>query len=161
MKFRRIASMLALALPTMVAGQVGAATVTDQISFTDIGIYGVGGSSWNGTATASGSFTITFDPTKLYLDQSLTGKISNLTFSVNDSCLRPSTVTLNSIASFSYAYGTLDLFSGSANQFGMPNKNLNGTPNIVIGINGWGDVAAADVWYSQTGFHDTLTTSGS
>jgi hypothetical protein len=34
------------------------------------------------------------------------------------------------------------------------------TPDIAIGINGWAYGTGSDVWYSQTGFGDTLTSSG-
>jgi len=157
-------SGLALVIGVALIGASGAkaSTVTDVISFSDIGTYGVTHAGWNGTAVVSGSFDITFDPTKLYLDQSLSGVVSNLTYSVTDNRFSPASLVLNQINSFSYAYGTLDLFSGPANQYGGASKNLTGTPNIVIGINGWTNPnAASDAWYSQTGFRDTLTTSGS
>ena len=60
---------------------VKAATVTDFITFTDVATYATDGDpnhGYQGTATASGSFNITFDPTQLYLTQSTNGIITNL-----------------------------------------------------------------------------------
>ena len=64
-----------------------ASTVTDFVAFSDTGTYATDGDpahGYQGTATASGSFNITFDPTQLYLTQSISGIISNLTYSVTD-----------------------------------------------------------------------------
>ena len=134
-----------------------AATVTDIISFTDIGTYQVsGGGFYNGDAVASGSFKITFDPTLVYLTQSIAGIISNLTVSVTDDRFTPANLTLNPITTFAFdGSGTLTLYSDST-----LNKTLDNTPNITIGINGWAYPLASSVWYSQANFDDTLTTSG-
>jgi hypothetical protein len=131
----------------------------DSVSFSDEGTYGVtwpGGAGWEGFAVASASFLITFDPTQYYPVQSIAGIISNLEYSVTDPRFQTTPLTLNPITSFQYAYGTLTLYSDATK-----NKDLKGTPNITIGINGWTNLnPASAVWYSQTGFFDTLTTSG-
>ncbi len=155
MRFAVALSALALAITTAAAK---ASVVTDVISFNDVGTYGVGGSPWNGSAVASGSFDITFNPDQLYLTQSISGFITNLTYSVTDGRFAPASLTFPSIASFEFAYdgaGTLTLYSDATLA-----KDLNGTANITIGINGWAYTPAADVWYSQSKFGDTLTTSG-
>ena len=145
----------ALVLSTTAAvAPAKASTVSYLVSFTDVGTYGVGGAPWNGTATVSASFTITFDPTLVYAPEPLTGIISNLTYSVTDN--RFANITLNNINSCEYAYGTLTLYSDSALK-----KALDGTPNITLGINGWTNpFPASAAWYSQALFEDTLTTSG-
>jgi hypothetical protein len=141
-----------------------ASTVTDLISFSDTGTYGVTyppnsfdvAHGYQGAAVASGSFDITFDPTKLYLTQSISGVIGNLIYSVTDPYFSSSPLTLNSITSFAFdGAGTLTLYSNPAAA-----KNLAGSPDIAIGINGWAYGTGSAVWYSQTGFGDTLTTSG-
>jgi hypothetical protein len=126
------------------------------VSFSDAGTYGVTFAPWVGSAVASASFNITFDPNLYYPTQPLDSIITNLTYSVTDPRFQSSPLTLNNIVSFQYAYGTLTLYSNST-----LDKNLALTPNITIGINGWTNPSAASsVWYSQTGFPDTLTTSG-
>jgi hypothetical protein len=137
-----------------------ASTVTDVISFSDKGIYATKGDpayGYQGLAVASGSFDITFDPTHLYLTQSISGVISNLTYSVTDPFFSPSTLMLDSITSFAFdGAGTLKLYSDAA-----LGTAIVGSPNITIGINGWAYGPASSVWYSQNSFGDTLTTSGS
>jgi hypothetical protein len=165
MKLRLYLAVLALGVSALSWSAAQASTITDVVTFTDVGTYGVTGgvpgAGWNGSAVATGSFRITFDPSKLYLDKPLAGAISDLTFSVTDNRFSPATLTLNNITHFTYAYGTLDLFSGPVNQYESPNKNLTGSSNIVIGINGWTNPKVASaVWYSQPGLGDTLTTSG-
>jgi hypothetical protein len=157
MKFRYALAASTLVLGVAVsAAAVRASTVTDTISFSDTGTYGVGGASWEGSAVASGSFDITFDPNQLYLTQSISGVISNLTYSVTDPRFSLSPLTLNSIISFAYdGAGTLTLYSDST-----LGKALAKTPNITIGINGWAYGPGSGVWYSQNLFDDTLTTSG-
>jgi PEP-CTERM motif len=149
-------AILALALSDMPA-PAKAATVTDIISFSDIGTYQVsGGGFYNADAVASGSFNITFDPTQVYLTQSIAGIISNLIVSVTDDRFAPPNLTLNPITTFAFdGAGTLTLYSNAA-----LNKTLDNTPNITIGINGWAYSQSSSVWYSQTNFLDTLTTSG-
>jgi hypothetical protein len=150
-------AMIALALGVFSAAPVKASTVNDNISFTDVGTYQVSGAGfYNGTAVASASFLITFDPTQLYLTQSITGFITNLVVSVTDNRFSPANLTFNNIAYFAFdGAGTLTLSSNSA-----LSKNLIGTPDITIGVNGWAYTPGSAVWYSQTGFNDTLTTSG-
>jgi hypothetical protein len=156
--------MFVCALTAVAASPVQAATVTDVISFSDVGIFGVSfpqnaasiAHGYQGTAVASGSFTITFDPTQLYLTQSISGFISGLTYSVTDPFFSGSPLTLNPITEFAFdGAGTLTLYSNSA-----LNKTLNNTPNITIGINGWAYGLASGVWFSQTAFDETLTTNG-
>jgi hypothetical protein len=154
-RYALAASTLALGV-AMSATAVRASTVTETISFSDTGTYGVGGASWVGSAIASGSFDITFDPSQLYLTQSISGVISNLTYSVTDPRFSLSPLTLNLITTFAFdGAGTLTLYSDS-----LLGKALDGTPNITIGINGWTYGPASGVWYSQDAFEDTLTTSG-
>jgi len=111
--------------------------------------------SAQGTATASGSFKITFDPTQLYLTQSITGIITNLTYSITDPFFG-GLLSLNTITQFAFAgSGTLKLYSDAAAGTGSV-----GTPDITIGINGWAYGTASSVWYSQDQYGHTLTTSG-
>lgn len=133
-----------------------AAPVYYHISFTDTGTYGVNGAQWNGSAVATASFDILFDPTQLYLTQPIAGIITNLTYSVTDNRFNPAALFLNGITEFAFdGAGTLTLYSNSA-----LNKSLAGTSDITIGINGWAYNKASSVWYSQPDFRDTLTTSG-
>ena len=157
-------ALLALALSAANAAPVRAATVTEVISFSDVATYGVSfppnsfslAHGYQGTAVASGSFTITFDPTLLYLTQDITGVITGLTYSVTDPFFSGSPLTLNPITKFAFdGAGTLTLYSDAT-----LNKTLDGTPNITIGINGWAYGLLSSVWYSQTGFEETLTTNG-
>jgi hypothetical protein len=143
------------------ANPARASTVTDVISFSDKGTYATNGDpayGYQGSAIASGSFDITFDPTHLYLTQSITCVISNLTYSVTDPFFSPSTLMLDSITSFAFdGAGTLKLYSDAA-----LGTAIVGSPNITIGINGWAYGPASSVWYSQNSFFgETLTTSGS
>ena len=141
---------LALALGALSA-PTKAGTVTDIISFTDVGTYGFH-SAFNGAATVSGSFTIAFDPSVDYLTQPLGIVVTNLSYSVTDDRFGGNpNLTFNPIKSFEYIGGALSLFSDPVNE-----KSLDGTPNIAIGINGWILTPASDVWYSQTGFQELV-----
>jgi hypothetical protein len=139
-----------------------AATVTDLITFTDVGTYAVLGDpihGYQGTATATGSFDITFDPTQQYLTQSITGIITGLTYSITDPFFSLSPLPLNTITQFAFdGSGTLTLYSDAA----LPGngKAIVGTPDITIGINGWAYGDASGVWYSQDRYGYTLTASG-
>ena len=136
-----------------------AATVTDLITFTDVGTYATDGDlvhGYQGTATATGSFDITFDPTHLYLTQSITGIITSLTYSITDPFFSGSPLPLNTITQFAFdGSGTLKLYSDAAAGTGIV-----GTPDITIGINGWAYGDSSSVWYSQDQYGHTLTTSG-
>ena len=138
---------------------VRAATVTDFITFTDVGAYAIDGDpthGYQGAATATGSFNITFDPTQLYLTQSITGFVTNLTYSITDPFFASSPLPLNTITQFAFdGSGTLTLYSNAAS-----GKAIVGTPDIAIGINGWAYGEASSVWYSQDQYGHTLTTSG-
>jgi hypothetical protein len=138
---------------------VKAATVTDFITFTDVATYATDGDpnhGYQGIATASGSFNITFDPTQLYLTQSTNGIITNLQYSITDPFFSGSPLPLNTITQFAYdGSGTLKLYSDAAAGTGIV-----GTPDITIGINGWAYGNASSVWYSQDQYGHTLTTSG-
>jgi len=89
-----------------------ASTVTDLISFSATGTYATDGDpthGYQGTATANGSFKITFDPTQLYLTQSITGIITNLTYSITDPFFG-GLLPLNTITQFAFdGSGTLKL----------------------------------------------------
>lgn len=136
-----------------------ATTVTDFITFTDVGTYATDGDpthGYQGTATATGSFDITFDPTQLYLTQSISGIITNPSFSITDPFFSGSPLPLNTITQFAFdGSGTLTLYSDAA-----AGKAIVGTPDITIGINGWAYGNASSVWYSQDQYGHTLTTSG-
>ena len=158
MRFSQLFTLSAFAL---VLAASPATVRANSVSFTDPGTYGVNGLAvpqWEGSAVASASFLITFDPTQVYPVQPLGSIITGLTYSVNDPRFDPNpSLAFNDIIEFEYAYGTLTLYSDSS-----LHKDLVGTPNITIGINGWTNPnAASGVWYSQVRFPDTLTTSGS
>jgi hypothetical protein len=139
-----------------------AATVSYNVAFSIQGIYDSG--NWYGDGTAIGSFNITYDPNLAgvggYPNQSLTGVISNLTYTVSVPELGP--VSLTPIATFTFNYGTLTLYSDYTTD---QNKNFTGVPDLVIGINGLpvvpssGESAAGDVWFSLA--TDTYTETGS
>lgn len=156
------ASVFAMGL-AVGAGPARAATVTDLITFSDSGSFPVNYPSgpndvaygFQGTVV-TGSFDITFDPTKLYLTQPIAGIINNLNFTVIDPYFG-GLLTLNPITSFAFdGAGTLTLDSNPA-----LSKAMTVTPDITIGINGWAYGVASSVWYSQDGFEDTLTANGS
>lgn len=161
MKFRRAltASAFALAI-TASSAPAKASTVTEQITFTDTGFYGTTFPptaddllhGYQGTAVATGSFDITYNPALNYLlPQSITnGAITNLSYSVTDPYF--STLTLDPITSFQIAYGILTLYSAP------PVVTPVSTDDISIVIN-LAD-AFSEVYYSQTGYDDTLTTNG-
>jgi len=168
-KFRDALAASALALGVVIsAAPANAVTVTDNISFTDTGTYDAlfpncGCYAYNPSGQATASFTITFDPTKLYLDQPLAGFVTGLSFSVTDSFFQPPTyttpLTFDPITAFTYSPGgTLQLFS-LVNSFGGGALPA-GTPDITISINGFGSTPGSSVYYSQNGFPDTLTTNG-
>ena len=139
------------------AAPVKAATVTDSVSFHDVGTYQTNGLGiYNSDSTASGIFAITFDPTQTYVNQSIAGFITGPNFIVFDDRFSPSVLTLNSITTFTYVGGSLALYSNPALGTGISN-----TPDLTIIINGFlGGTAGSSVWYSQTDFLPTLTTSG-
>jgi len=153
------ASLIGAALTVASFVPAKAATVTDFITFTDVGTYATDGDpthGYQGTASATGSFNITFDPTQLYLTQSTAGIITNLTVSVTDPFFSGSPLVLNTITQFAFdGAGTLKLYSNAAVGTGIV-----GTPDITIGINGWAYGNASSVWYSQDQYGHTLTTSG-
>jgi len=149
-KLRHALAASALALGVAVsAAPARASTVTDFISFDISGSYGVGGAPYNGSAEATGSFFITFDPTV-----NSPGVISDLLYSVTDNRFSPASLTFNPVVNFEYNYGTLTLSS-----LASFSKTFTGSDDLTIGINI--GTPAADVWYSQNGFTDTLTISGS
>jgi hypothetical protein len=149
----------ALALGTVLSvAPASAATVTDQITFSDTGTYATDGDSTHGytNGTATGSFEITFDPTQLYLTQFITGTISNLIYSVTDPYFSASPLTLNTIAYFAFdGAGTLTLSSDPT-----LSKSFSDTTDITIGINGWAYGTGSSVWYSQDSYGNTLTANG-
>ena len=156
-----------LAAGLLLAGVAGgasvkASTVTDVISFTDSGTYPTNGDlayPYNPFGVASASFTITFDPTVTYVDQSLSGFVSGLGYSVTDPFFSPALLAFNRISAFTYSPGgTLQLFS-LANLYGGGALPA-GTSDITISINGFGGPLGSSVYYSQAGFPDTLTTNG-
>ncbi len=162
-KSRYVLAVGAVALAVAVsAAPVKAATVTDIISFTDTGTYPTNGDPaypYNPFGVATASFSITFDTTQTYVDQSITGVITGLAYSVTDAFFSPSNLTLNPITDFSYSPGgTLQLFS-LANVYGGGALPA-GTSDITISINGFGGPLGSAVFYSQAGFPDTLTTNG-
>jgi hypothetical protein len=173
MKFHSVLAASALALGVAVgAAPVKASTVTDTISFADTGTYATNGDpvyGYNGSAVAKGYFNITFDPTQLYLAQSISGFISDLTDSVTDNSFTPALLTLAPITLFAYDGGTLTLYSETPTLANGNGTNLAGTDNITISFNGLEvtppNPLASSVWYSQptfqgTAFLDTLTTTG-
>jgi hypothetical protein len=137
-----------------------ATTVTDAITFSITGAYGIDGTTGHGytDASMSGSFDITFDPTVLITPaQSISGVISNLTVSVTDPYFSPPTLTFNPILYYAFdGAGTLTLSSDPS-----LSKALVDVPFITVGINGWAYGTGSAVWYSQDSFGDTLTGSGS
>jgi hypothetical protein len=158
MGFRsRTAALAGLLLAVAGSAPAQAATVTDLISFTDVGTYQTnGGGIYNGDASVAVSFKITFDPTLLYLTQSITGVVSDLSVVVTDDRFGAGEIPLNPIINFAFdGSGTLTLSS-------LPgqNKNMVGTNDITIGINGWAYGPGSGAWYSQVEFGATLTTSG-
>ncbi len=150
----------ALALGVALSAPVGAATVTDLITFTDTGSNCITGDCTGhyDNTTVSGSFDITFDPTVQILpSESISGVITNLSVTVTDPYFSSSPLTLNSITSFAFdGAGTLTLSSLTS-----LSKTFTNSPDITIGINGWAYGVASDVWYSQADFPGTLTSSGS
>jgi hypothetical protein len=129
-----------------------AAPVSFEVSFSIQGLYDSGHYYADGTAT--GSFDITYDPTLAgaagYPDQSLSGVISALTYTVSVPELGGS-ISLNPITSFIFDYGTLALYSDYTED---QSKSFTGTPDLVISINGLpvipssGESLAGDVWFS-------------
>jgi hypothetical protein len=138
---------------------VKAATVTDFIQFTDVGTFPLNNPDphgYQGAATVTGSFNITFDPTVLVLpSQPLTGVITSLNVTVTDPFF--ATLSFDPIKYFAFdGAGTLTLSSDA----GL-GKTLTNVSFITIGINGWAYGDASSVWYSQDNYGNTLTTSGS
>lgn len=144
-----------------------AATLSYDVSFSIQGIYGVqDGSQYYGDGTATGSFDITYDPSLAgvggYPNQSLSGVISNLTYTISVPELGGN-ISLNPITTFTFNYGTLTLYSNYTED---QNKDFTDVPDLVIGINGLpvtppsGESAAGDVWFSVTTDGYTETGSG-
>jgi hypothetical protein len=151
LRYALAASALALGVAVS-AAPARASTVTDFVSFDISGSYGVGGAPYNGSAEATGSFFITFNPTV-----NSPGVISDLLYSVTDNRFSPS-LAFNQptpdVVNFEYNYGVLTLSS-----LASFSKTFIGSNDLTIGINI--GTPAADVWYSKIGFGDTLTISGS
>ena len=149
----------ALALSTVVSiGPARASTLTYDITFSDTGTYATDGDPTHGytTGTASGSFQITFNPTQLYLTQSIAGIINGPTYSVTDPYFSGSPLPLKTIAYFAFdGAGTLTLSSDPT-----LSKSFFGSIDITIGINGWAYGTASSVWYAQDQYGHTLTASG-
>jgi hypothetical protein len=148
LRYALAASALALGVAVS-AAPARASTVTDFVSFDISGSYGVGGAPYNGSAEATGSFFITFNPTV-----NSPGVISDLLYSVTDNRFSPASLAFNPVVNFEYNYGVLTLSS-----LASFSKTFTGSNDLTIGINI--GTPAADVWYSQNGFGDTLTISGS
>ena len=148
LRYALAASALALGVAVS-AAPARASTVTDFVSFDISGSYGVGGAPYNGSAEATGSFFITFNPTV-----NSPGVISDLLYSVTDNRFSPASLAFNPVVNFEYNYGVLTLSS-----LASFSKTFTGSNDLTIGINI--GTPAADVWYSQSGFGDTLTISGS
>ena len=130
-----------------------AATVTDKVTFSTNTAYNA---HWSGHAASSGSFDLTFDPTKMYLNDQTTG-LSNFAFSVSDPTVS-SNLTFGKNVSWTYAYGILNIFTGSAADKVATNAN-----SFVIGVNGWQGYAnnpAVGIWYTQQGFNGWQTAGG-
>ena len=149
-----------------------AATVTDAVTFSITGAFDFYPTAccFSPSATATGSFDITFDPTLLYPAsgtgaQSLSGVISDLTISVTNPNLSSSPLTLNPITGFTYSpdtsqNGTLILYSDYATD---SSKEFTEVSDVVIDINGLDATLPAvvpGVWYSQAGYADTIMGSG-
>jgi hypothetical protein len=158
-KFVWASVTVAMALGTVVGiAPASASTITDHISFSDTGTYATDGDPTHGytNGTATGSFNITFDPTQLYLTQSISGIISGLVYSVTDPYFGGSPLTLNTIAYFAFdGAGTLTLSSDPT-----LSKNFFNAMDITIGINGWAYGTGSSVWYSQDSYGNTLTANG-
>ena len=138
-----------------------ATTITDHITFSITGAYGVPPITTDHgytNATISGSFDINFDPTVQILpSQSITGVINNLNVSVTDPYFSPPNLSFSPIQYYAFdGAGTLTLSSDPA-----LSKALVDVPFLTVGINGWAYGTASAVWYSQNEFGDTLTGSGS
>jgi hypothetical protein len=73
---------------------------------------------------------------------------------VTDNRFSPASLAFNPVVNFEYNYGVLTLSS-----LASFSKTFTGSNDLTIGINI--GTPAADVWYSQNGFGDTLTISGS
>jgi hypothetical protein len=154
---QRAGFVIAALVACTAAGPARAATVTDSVSFFDVGTYQTDGLGiYNSDSFATGIFTITFDPTQTYVNQSISGFITGLNAIVLDDRFTPSVLTLNPITTFTYVGGSLALYSNAALGTG-----ISGTPDITIIINGFlGGSPASSVFYSQNNFSPTLTTSG-
>jgi hypothetical protein len=154
----------ALAASLIAASSVGAraASVTDAISFTDTAFYSVvqGSPEYDGAAQVSGSFDITFDPSKVYgtapgYTPPNPAAITDFSLTVTNPAIAGlSAAAFGNAYTWSYAYGTLQL-----NSSGNTDPGALVPDQLVIRINGWGDTPAADTWYAVTG-HPILTSSG-
>ena len=109
----RFSQLFAVSAFALVLAASPATVRADSVSFTDPGTYGVNGLAvpqWEGSAVATASFLITFDPTLVYAVQPLGSIITDLIYSVNDPRFDPNpSLTFNDINEFEYAYGTLTL----------------------------------------------------
>jgi len=168
-RYGYVCAVSALVLGAIVSvTPASAATVSYNVAFSLSGFSSFNSSS-SGTyenGTATGSFDITYDPTIAagagYSDQSITGVISNLKYTVTDPTLG-GTITLNPITTFTFSSGTLALYSDYAAD---QSKSFTGIPDLVIGINGLpvsppsGESAAGDVWFSVINDQYNETSSG-
>ncbi len=157
------ASALALGIAVS-AAPAKASTVTDLVTFDVKDAYGqFGVVGYSSLPEATGSFDITFDPTKLYPasgvgSQSVTGVVTFLSLTVTnpDPLLSALAFNPSDIQYFQYDGGTLTLSSDPS----AP-KTLTDDTYITIGINGFGLLKpAADVWYSLSTLPDAVTSSG-
>jgi hypothetical protein len=132
-----------------------AATVTDFVTFSLNAFYSTDGAVASPNATASGSFDITFDPAQFYFVSPISPVITNLSYTVTDPNLSPSPLSFNAINTAIVCCNLTFLYSNQ-----LAGTSLDGNPDITIGINLAGGLAAADIWYSQAGFEHTMTSSG-
>ena len=169
-RYGYVCAVSALVLGAIVSvTPASAATVSYNVAFSLSGFSSFSsilGSGLYQSGTATGSFDITYDPTTAggagYSDQSITGVISNLTYTVTDPTFG-GTILLNPITTFTFGYGTLALYSDYAAD---QSKTFTGVADLVIGINGLpvsppsGESAAGDVWFSVINDQYNETTSG-
>jgi hypothetical protein len=157
------ASALALGIAVS-AAPAKAATVTDFVTFDIKDAYGqFGVVGYSSLPEATGSFDITFDPSKLYPasgigSQSVSGAVTFLSLTVTnpDPLLSGLSFNPSDIQYFKYNGGALTLSSDPSTP-----KTLIDDTYITIGINGFGRLKpAADVWYSLSTLPDAVTSSG-
>ena len=135
-----------------------AALMTYDVSFSGEGSYGVGGTAaapYEGGTAISGSFQITLDPALFYLTPTA---LNGFAVSLDDPHFTPSDITASfgSSFNFTYAYGVLDV----RNYLTAP-ASLNGTDDFLLRFGNFTTGTPQDsLYYSQTGFDNTLTTGG-